>query len=121
MKRTSSAAAPAKMSEVVEAERPMWSAHSGRRLSRSDRLAPRITTATPRVASTRRWAWITDHTPRWPLSFAAARFSEPRSGIVAASRDAQTDITAPSQKTLVRSVSAIRPAPMSGPIRTPTR
>ena len=66
MNATSRAAAPAKMRDVVDADSPTWSAHSGRRLSRSERLAPRITTAVPSVASSRRCAAITVHTPRWP-------------------------------------------------------
>jgi hypothetical protein len=121
MKATSRAAAPAKISDVVAAERPMWSAHSGSRLVRSERLMPRMTTAVPRVASTRRWDAMTVHTPRCPLALAAARFSSPTSGIVAASNEAATDIAAPSQNTLVRSVSLISPAPTSGPMSTPTR
>ena len=105
----------------MDADSPMWSAHSGSRLSRSERLIPRMTTADPRVASTRRCAAMTVQTPRWPAERACARFSSPRSGIVAARREASTDITAPSQKTLVRSVSRISPAPISGPTSTPMR
>ena len=82
---------------------------------------PRTTTALPRVASTRRCAAMTVHTLTWPVSLAAARFSSPRSGIVAASSDAHTDIAAPNQNTLVRSVRAMSPAPMTGPTSTPTR
>jgi hypothetical protein len=121
MKATSSAAAPAKISDVVDAESPTWTAHTGSRLRRSDRLLPRMTTAAPSVSSSRRCAPMTVHTPRCPLVRARSRFSSPRSGIVAASIEAPIDIAAPSQKTLVRSVSRISPAPSSGPISTPTR
>ena len=109
------------MSEVVEADSPMWSAHSGSRLSRSERLMPRITTALPSVTSTRRCDAMTVHTATCPVSFAAARFSSPRSGMVAASSAAQMDIAAPSQKTLLSPLSSIRPAPIRGPMTTPTR
>ena len=121
MNATSSAAAPAKISDVVEADSPRWSAHSGSRLSRRERLIPRMTTAVPRVASRRRCEAMTVHTGRCPEALAAARFSSPRSGMVAASSEAQTDMAAPSQNTLVRSVSRISPAPRSGPISTPSR
>ncbi len=50
------AAASAKISDVVLAEMPMWSAHSGSSPVRTERDAEITTTATPRVSRVERWA-----------------------------------------------------------------
>jgi hypothetical protein len=117
-KAMSTAAAAAKISDVVLAESPTCSAHSGSRPVRRERLAAMITTAAPRVSSVRRCALSTETTDRCAV---APRCSEPKSGMVRASSADARDIAAASQKTQVSAPTWIRPAPSSGPISTPTR
>ena len=114
----STAAAAAKIRDVVLADSPTDSAQSGSSPTRIDRLAAMITTATPRVSRMRRCAASTAKTDRCAV---APRCSEPKSGIVRASSAEDSDIVAASQKTQVISPTWIRPAPSSGPISTPTR
>ena len=94
----SSAAARARISEVVVADRPMWSAQSGTSPLRTDRDALITTTATPSVSSTLRCRAITDQTLACPASRCAERLSEPRSGISSAISPAPRDRTAPSEE-----------------------
>ena len=108
-----------KISEVLAAERPMWSHHSGSRVRRRAR-APEITaTELPRVSSTNVCARSTVQTdagaPR------ADRWTAPRSGIDCASSAALIDMRAAKPKVAARPSRSMSSAPVRGPITSPTR
>ena len=92
-------AEPAKISEVVLAEMPRWSAHSGSSPARTEREALITTTATPSVSRVCRCAQSTERTEAKPSSRCCSRPSRPRSGISWASRPAATERAPESRKT----------------------
>ena len=114
----STSAAPAKSRDTTEASRWMWSAHSGSRPVRTDREIPMITTATPSVAKVRRWAHSTLRTLRCPCSRERVR---PSSGIQPPITAEHSDIAAANRKTTGSPKRWMRPAPSSGPTKTPSR
>ncbi len=110
-------AATANNSETTAAEMCTWSAHRGSRPVRTDRDAPMMITATPRVSRVRRCSHRTERTG----SGTVPRRTRPKSGMrVTISADA-TDAHAASRKTERTPNRWISSAPRSGPIRMPRR
>ena len=111
----------AKISEVVLAEMPRWSAHSGSSPLRTDREALITITATPRVSSVRRWG--EQHRPARDVARGAPARAAigPEVGHQQRQQAGAPATGGAEQEHPPQPARWITPAPSSGPTSSPTR